>query len=80
MGVAPTPDGKVYITNYDAATVSVIDTVTNTVVATIPVGAGFAFGIAAVFVIRQYFVCSPAGYQPRLCRICPVGIFPVRLW
>ena len=38
-GVAVTPDGtKVYVTNYGSNTVSVIDTATNTVTATVTVG------------------------------------------
>jgi YVTN family beta-propeller protein len=44
--VAVTPDGsKVYVTNLSGNTVSVIDTVTNTVVTTIPVGSA-PFGVA----------------------------------
>jgi len=40
FGVAVSPDGsKVYVTNDDASTVSVIDTATNTVT-TIPLGSG----------------------------------------
>lgn len=40
-GVAVAPDGgHVYVTNISLNTVSVIDTTTNTVVTTIPVGAG----------------------------------------
>jgi uncharacterized repeat protein (TIGR01451 family) len=36
-GIAITPDGtKAYVTNYDSQTVSVIDTTTNTVTATVP--------------------------------------------
>jgi YVTN family beta-propeller protein len=46
--VAITPDGAfVYVTNFFGDTVSVIDTITNTVTATIPVGDGpiaIAFG------------------------------------
>ena len=39
LGVAITPDGKrAYVTNSDSGDVSVIDTATNMVVATIPVG------------------------------------------
>ena len=39
IGVAVTPDGKhAYVTNIDSNNVSVIDTATNTVVATVPVG------------------------------------------
>jgi YVTN family beta-propeller protein len=37
-GVAPTPSGKVYITNTNDGTVSVIDAATMTVQATIGVG------------------------------------------
>jgi len=46
MGVAVSPDGtKVYVVNYDYGTVSVIDSATNTVTATINVGGGAnAFG------------------------------------
>jgi YVTN family beta-propeller protein len=45
-GVAVSPDGsKVYVTNGGFNTVSVIDTVTNTVIATIPVGL-FPLGVA----------------------------------
>ena len=45
-GVAITPDGsQAYVTNFDAGTVSVIDTATNTVSATITVGSGPA-GVA----------------------------------
>ena len=37
VGIAITPDGtKAYVTNHDGSTVSVIDTVTNTVIATVP--------------------------------------------
>jgi YVTN family beta-propeller protein len=44
-GVAVTPDGKlVYITNSDDNTVSVIDTATNRVAATLAVGAGPSWG------------------------------------
>ncbi|MGB8897904.1 MAG: hypothetical protein WCC90_01010 [Methylocella sp.] len=40
-GIAVTPDGtQVYVTNSSGGTVSVIDTSTNTVAATIPVGVG----------------------------------------
>jgi len=40
-GVAVTPNGLfAYVTNYGASTVSVINTATNTVTATISVGAG----------------------------------------
>jgi len=35
-----------YVTNHDSRTVSVIDTATNTVVATVPVGLGFPNGVA----------------------------------
>lgn len=46
LGVAVSPDGtRAYVTNFSANTVSVIKTNTNTVVATIPVGA-FPFGVA----------------------------------
>ena len=46
MGVAITPDGgHIFVTNFDAGTVSVIDTVTATVSATIAVGSGPA-GVA----------------------------------
>ena len=45
-GVAITPDGtRAYVTNEGSNTVSVIDTATNTVVATIPVGV-IPFGVA----------------------------------
>lgn len=44
--VAVTPDGRyAYVTNHGSASVDVIDTATNTVVATIPVGSG-PYGIA----------------------------------
>ncbi|WGJ13433.1 hypothetical protein QEV83_12060 [Methylocapsa sp. D3K7] len=40
MGIALTPDGtRAYVTNRVAKTVSVIDTATNLVTATVPVGA-----------------------------------------
>uniref|UniRef100_UPI000A96E89D YncE family protein n=1 Tax=Rhodococcus marinonascens TaxID=38311 RepID=UPI000A96E89D len=40
VGVAVTPDGtRAYVTNVGDGTVSVIDTATNTVVETVPVGA-----------------------------------------
>jgi YVTN family beta-propeller protein len=47
QGVAVTPDGsKVYVANSDSATVSVINTATNAVIATIPVGINaLAFGL-----------------------------------
>ncbi len=48
IGVAVTPDGKhAYVTNDASTTVSVIDTATNTVVATVPVG-NAPFGVAIV--------------------------------
>ena len=47
-----------YVTNADANTVSVIDTATNTVVATIPVGTVPSWG-------RRH-----PGWETRLCREC----------
>jgi YVTN family beta-propeller protein len=48
FGVAVTPDGsKVYVANEVSASVSVIDTATNTVVGTIPVG-NFPIGVAVI--------------------------------
>src|SRR5262249_47856752 len=46
QGLAITPDGtRAYVTILSPGTVSVIDTATNTIVATVPVGFG-AFGVA----------------------------------
>ena len=57
-GVAVTPDGsRVYIANQSSNNVSVIDTTTNTVTATVPVGSDpFAFGV---------FIQQPAKPTPR---------------
>jgi YVTN family beta-propeller protein len=45
--VAITPDGAhVYVANSGSGTVSAIDTATNTVAASVPVGGGFPFGVA----------------------------------
>jgi YVTN family beta-propeller protein len=39
MGIAVTQDGKkVYVTNSETSDVSVLDTATNTVITTVPVG------------------------------------------
>ena len=57
-GVAVTPDGrKVYVGNRGLNSVSVINTATNTVIATVPVGA-FPFGIAATPDGRQVYVAT----------------------
>jgi YVTN family beta-propeller protein len=60
-GVAITPDGsKVYIANATSNTVSVIDTATNTVVSTIPVGSGpDAFGIFIAPILGPSFAGTP---------------------
>jgi YVTN family beta-propeller protein len=57
-GVAVTPDGsRVYIANQSSNNVSVIDTTTNTVTTTVPVGSDpFAFGV---------FIQQPAKPTPR---------------
>ena len=57
LGVAVTPDGKhAYVTNTGANTVSVIDTASNTVAATVPVGSLSPWG-------RHH-----PGWETRLCR------------
>ena len=56
-GVAVSPDGKkVYVTNYvNSNTVSVIDTATNTVTATVTVGNCLTWG------------CSQSGWNKGIC-------------
>jgi YVTN family beta-propeller protein len=57
--VAVTPDGsKFYVTQEGANTVSAIDTATNTVIATIPVG-GFAYGLAVTPDGSKVYVTNP---------------------
>ena len=66
-GVAVTPDGKrVYVANYDNATVSVIDTAINWVTATIPVVGG-PDGVAVTPDGLKVYVATPppTRSQPR---------------
>jgi YVTN family beta-propeller protein len=52
--------GKAYITNFDSNTVSVIDTSSDTVIATIPVGTG-PFGVAVNELKKRVYVSNNYG-------------------
>ena len=84
--MAVTPDGsKVYVTNGDANSVSVIATATNTVTATIPVGTD-PFGVAVtpdgskVYVANSYLGNSVSVIDTATNTVTatiPVGIEPI---
>ena len=67
LGVAVNPAGtRVYVTNLDANTVSVIDTATNNVTATIPVG-------AAPVALGQFISPSAAPSPTAIPTLSPFG-------
>ena len=68
--VAVTPDGKhAYVTN-GSVTVSVIDTATNTVVATVPVGS-FPFGVAVTPDGKHAYVTNNGSSNVSVIRTAP---------
>lgn len=55
------PNGRVYVSNFDSNTVSVVDTTTSRVIATLPVGAGAGAPVANVRLKKVYVANSADG-------------------